>query len=236
MNFTQVLEYQKKDGELFQIERELNQSESKKTYQDMIRVVKRAQDKSTALEYKANELIKDYEKLKKAYEDNISQYEKFISKNLEELSDKDLDMIISATNSILDNLNILEKKLFQEAESLNTTLNEFNETKKIYGKARAKYIENKKIYESELSKKAPQIEQIKKELAVLEKGIEPKLFAKYKQLRSDKIHPAFVNLMDKACGWCRMERSAAEIDKLKANGYMECDNCHRIIFVRNENN
>ena len=30
MDFTKILEYQKKDGELFKIERELNQNESKK--------------------------------------------------------------------------------------------------------------------------------------------------------------------------------------------------------------
>ncbi len=161
----------------------------------------------------------------------MAQYEKFISKNLGEVSEKDLDTIISASSSILNNLNILEKKLFSEAEILNNTLNEFNLAKKTYGTAKAKYVENKKAYDDELDKYNPQIEQIKKELTKLEKSVDSKLLSKYKQLRADKIYPVFVILKDKACGWCRMERSAAEIDKLKAQGYMECENCHRIMIA-----
>ena len=147
------------------------------------------------------------------------------------MSNKDLDTVIEAANSIINNLNILEKRLFTQAESLNATLNEFNSTKKNYGSARAKYAENKKIYEEELGKKSPQIDQIKKDLSKLEKDIEPKLITRYKQLRADRIYPVFVRLIDKSCGGCRMERSAAELDKLKNQGYLECENCHRIIIT-----
>ncbi|MDD4110307.1 MAG: hypothetical protein PHS54_02010 [Clostridia bacterium] len=231
MNFTKILEYQKKDGELFTIERELNQNQGKKVSQEMFALIKKAKEKSKALEIKAGEIVKDYECIKKAYDENVAQLEKFVSKNLEEVSDKDLDTIINATSSITNNLNILEKRLFAEAESLNSTLNEFNSTKKTYGNARAKFEENKKIYEDELNIKNPQIEQIKKDLVELEKGIEPKMLSKYKQLRADRLYPVYVRLMDKSCGGCRMERSAAELDKLKAQGYLECENCHRIIII-----
>lgn len=231
MDFTKILEYQKKDGELFKIERELNQNESKKIFQEMFKLIKKAQDRSQSLEAKAGIVLKDYESIKKAYNENIAQLEKFVSKNLEEMSNKDLDTVIEAANSIINNLNILEKRLFTQAESLNATLNEFNSTKKNYGSARAKYAENKKIYEEELGKKSPQIDQIKKDLSKLEKDIEPKLITRYKQLRADRIYPVFVRLIDKSCGGCRMERSAAELDKLKNQGYLECENCHRIIIT-----
>ncbi len=230
MDFSKILAYQKKDGELFRIEKELNQSQSKKTYNEMINIVKKAQEKSSILESRAEGLEKDYQSIKNAYDNNIEQMSKFISKDLDKVSEKDLESIINVTNSILNNLNILEKRLFSEAENLNVTLNEFENAKKTYGGARAKYSENRKIYEEELKVRTPQIEAIKAELASLEKDIEPKLLAKYKQLRSDRIHPAFVSLSDKSCGGCRMQLSAAEVEKVKANGYMECDNCHRIIF------
>jgi predicted nucleic acid-binding Zn-ribbon protein len=232
MDFSKILEYQNKDGDLFRIEFELNQNENKKTYQEMIGMVKKAQDKSALLENRAGELLKDFESLKKVYGENVSQVEKFISKNLAELSEKDLDTIINATNSITNNLNILEKKLFSEAENLNLTLNDFNSTKKIYGNARAKYLESKNKYDEEVKVKNPQIERIKSELVKLEKDIDPKLLTKYKHLRGDRIYPVFVRLMDnRSCGGCGMERSAAEIDRLKSQGYMECDNCHRVIFI-----
>ncbi len=230
MDFKNIIEYQKKDGELIKIERELSSNPSRKVSSEMISVVKSAQEKSAVLENNAGILEKDFHSVKKAYDETISQVEKFISKDLESLSQKDLESIISATNGILNNLNVLEKKLFAEAERLNITLNEFEAAKKQYGIARAKYNEHKKIYDEVLKSKEPEIKKIKMELLELEKGIEPKLLTKYKQLRQDKLFPVFVKLDDKSCGGCRMELSAAEIEKVKNNGYLECDNCRRIII------
>lgn len=230
MDFSNILEYQKKDGELIKIERELSSNPSRKIFSEMVAIVKKAQEKSGALEQRAGTLAKDYEALKKTYDENIAQVEKFVSKNLENCSEKELENILSASNSIINNLNILEKKLFSEAENLNITLNEFENAKKQYGSARAKYNEHKQAYDNLLKSKEPEITKIKSDLSKLEGGIEPKLLNKYKQLRSDKLYPAFVRLIDKSCGGCRMELSAAEIEKVKNNGYMECDNCHRIIY------
>ena len=230
MDFKNILEYQRKDSELIKIERELNSNPSKKISNDMIAVVKAAQEKSAQLEKKAEIMLKDFENLKKSYESNMAQVQKFISKNIESVSAKDLENIVSASNTIINNFNVLEKKLFAEAENFNIALNEFEKAKKQYGVARAKYNENKQIYDSLLKQKEPEINQIKKDLLELEKNIDGKILAKYKQLRADKIFPVFVKLFDKSCGGCRMELSAAEVEKVKAQGYMECDNCHRIIY------
>lgn len=234
MNFTKILEYQKKDGELFRLERGLDLNESKKIYQEMLKIIKKAQDNSSTLENKAGNILKDYEVIKGTYEENIVQFEKFVSKNLEDLSDKDIENIINTANSIINNLNILEKRLFLIAEVLNSTLNDFNQTKRTYGNAREKYIENKKKYDNEFIKKSPEIDKIKKELQSLEKDVDLKLLTRYKQLRGDKIYPVFVKLIDRSCGGCRMERSEAEIDKIKNQGYMECENCHRIMIINQE--
>lgn len=230
MDFKNILEYQKKDGELIRIERELMSHPSKKVSSEMIAVVKSAQEKSAKLENRAGVLAKDFEALKKAYDENVKQIEKFVSKDLETVSEKDLESITVATNAIINNLNVLEKKLFAEAENLNIALNEFEAAKKQYGTARAKYNEHKQIYDSFSKTKEPDILRVKAELKKLEPGIEPKLLAKYTQLRSDRLFPVFVRLIEKSCGGCRMELSAAEVEKVKTNGYMECDNCHRVII------
>lgn len=230
MDFNKIIEYQKKDEELIKIERDLNNNVNKKVFSEMIAVVKKAQEKSSHLENKAQALINEYNSLKKAYEDNLAQIEKFISKNLENLSQKDLENILNASSAITNNLNILEKKLFNEAENFNITLNEFEQAKKQYGYARAKYNDNKQKYEQFLKEKEPIIQEIKNQLRNLERGIDSKLINKYKQLRSDKLFPVFVGLNERSCGGCMMELSAAEIEKVKNIGYIECDNCHRIII------
>ena len=134
MDFKNVLEYQKKDGELIKIERELNSHQSRKISSEMISVVKKAQERSAQLGNHAGALSKDFEALQKAYNENVAQIEKFVSKDLEALSQKDLESISEACNAILNNMNILEKKLFSAAENLNITLNEFEKTKKQYKK------------------------------------------------------------------------------------------------------
>ena len=107
MDFKNILEYQRKDSELIKIERELNSNPSKKISNDMIAVVKAAQEKSAQLEKKAEIMLKDFENLKKSYESNMAQVQKFISKNIESVSAKDLENIVSASNTIINNFNVL---------------------------------------------------------------------------------------------------------------------------------
>ena len=78
MDFKNVLEYQKKDGELIKIERELNSHQSRKISSEMISVVKKAQERSAQLENHAGALSKDFEALQKAYNENVAQIEKFV--------------------------------------------------------------------------------------------------------------------------------------------------------------
>lgn len=65
MDISKIIEYQKKDAELFKIENQLAKSEFKKNYQDMIAVVKKAQEKSSQLENQAGLLLKDFNLLNK---------------------------------------------------------------------------------------------------------------------------------------------------------------------------
>ena len=234
MNIKKILEYQAKDSELNKLERSLARSESKKVYQDMIDIVKKAQEKSANLEQQAGLIASEIEKLKKTYLDNSNNVSKIISKNFAELSGEEIDKIAEMVKAINNNLAILEKKMMSEAEKLNITLNEFEKTKKVYGSAKSKYIENKKVYDELVKDVSPKMEKIKEELVLMEKDIEPKILAKYKQHRQDKLFPIFTPLSHKSCSACMIELSAVEVDKIKTQGFLECENCHRIIY-NNEN-
>ncbi len=230
MDISKIIEYQKKDAELFKIENQLAKSEFKKNYQDMIAVVKKAQEKSSQLENQAGLLLKDFNLLNKTYNENNANVEKLANKDLSKLSETEFETLTKNVNALVNNLNILEKKILQIAEKLNISLNEFDAAKKNYGSAKAKYTENKKKYDELAASKQPEIEKIKGELATMEKSIDPKLMAKYKQHRQDKLFPVFAPLSGRSCGVCMLELSSVEVDKVKSQGYLECDNCHRIIY------
>lgn len=232
MDIAKILEYQNKDTELYKIENEIAKSEYKKNYQEMISVVKKAQEKSSALEAQAGEILKELETLKKNFKETSASLEKLTSKSNADLALAEIETVFDAIENVESNLNVLEKKILQTAEKLNIALNEFEYAKKNYGAAKAKYAENKTKYDNLVASKQAEIENIKKTLAELEKNLDPKMFAKYKQLRQDKIFPVFAPLQDKSCGICMLELSSAQVDKVKAQGYLECDNCHRIIYIK----
>ena len=232
MDIAKILEYQNKDTELYKIDNQIAKSEFKKNYQEMISVVKKAQEKSSALEAQAGEILKELETLKKNFKETSASLEKLTIKANGELNLAEIESVFAAMENIENNLNVLEKKILQTAEKLNIALNEFEYAKKNYGAAKAKYAENKTKYDNLVASKQAEIENIKKTLAELEKNLDPKMFAKYKQLRQDKIFPVFAPLQDKSCGICMLELSSAQVDKVKAQGYLECDNCHRIIYIK----
>ena len=230
MDISKIIEYQKKDSELYKIENQLAKSEFKKNYQDMVAIVKKAQEKSSNLEHQAGIILKEFNNLNKTFNENNANVAKLSNKDLTKLTEAEYETLTKTINALINNLNILEKKILQIAEKLNVSLNEFDITKKNYGAAKAKYADNKKKYDDLVASKQPEIEKIKSELEGMEKSIDPKLLAKYKQHRQDKIFPVFAPLSNRSCGVCMLELSSVEVDKVKSQGYLECDNCHRIIY------
>lgn len=236
MDIKKILEYQKKDAELNKLEKELVKSECKKIYQEMVAIVKQAQDKSASLEAQAGTIKDEIERLNKQYKENSNNVVKVSGKDFASMKEEEIENLISMMEALENNLSILEKKMLAEAEKLNITLTEFEKTKKVYGNAKAKYIDNKKQYDELVKVKEPEMEKIKQELVKMEKDIDPKVLAKYKQHRQDKLFPIFTPLADKSCSFCMLELSAVEVDKIKSQGYLECDNCHRIIYNSENNN
>ena len=80
-----------------------------------------------------------------------------------------------------------------------------------------------------------QIAEIEAGLSGIEKEIPTALFEKYNKKKQDKIFPVFVPEMNNSCGGCMMELPSAQIEKLAKEGFLECENCRRIIFKPQQN-
>ena len=61
MDFSKILEYQKVDGDLYALETKLARSENKKKCIALSNLAKDAQAKSSSLEDKANDILKEFE-------------------------------------------------------------------------------------------------------------------------------------------------------------------------------
>lgn len=231
VSLNKILEYQKKDSEIVKLERELNSNENKKIYSQMIGVVKDAQSQSAMLENEAGKLYESYEKLKNTYSENLKSANALGNKKLENMTFEDLKSLEDVAGTIVNNLTILEKKILNEAERVRNVLQSFDATKKKYNLAKEKYNKHKALFEEESKALIAEIDKKNKDIKELEAGIDAGLLAKYKQKRLDRIYPVFVPCMDKTCGGCRMELPSASISALKKDGILECEHCHRIIYI-----
>ena len=96
----------------------------------------------------------------------------------------------------------------------------------------ADYTESRKSFEALKQEKQPVIDGLRGKMATLEEKLDKDLLQKYSNLRRDKTLPPLVSLLDKSCAGCRMEMSMATISVLKQKGTVECEFCHRIIYVK----
>ena len=230
MEIKNVLEYQKIDAKLFQIERELNQSVNKKKCSELSAVAKESQIKSAKLEQEASQIAKDIENLFAVADQNKLKIRQILDQNLEKMTPQQIENSLALKDKLVQNLAIIDKKATKLAESANAVLAEFNKTKTIYKSAGEKYKEFKDAYDKQVSEAAPKIEALKSELKKIEKQIDTKLLEDYNKRRADKIFPVFVPLNNKSCGGCHMEVPASSISKLERDGVLTCENCRRIIY------
>ena len=96
MDIKKILEYQDKDKKVINLERKLSSSEDLKIYQSMLNVAKDAQARSANLDKNAEDVINEYNSLKKAFEDNqniLDNLEKRDLKNLDEKAIQEINKI-----------------------------------------------------------------------------------------------------------------------------------------------
>lgn len=226
-----ILNYQKLDSQLNACERDLENDEAKKTVNNMIKYVKTSQNKLHSIESEAEEQFGAFEKLNQEYESCLKTINALIKKDTSKLDEAQVKELADTINQVNNQISILERRISAYADIVNNLLKNFEATKNNIMVGRQKYSKSKEVYDKKVAECSPKIEKIKKELTVLEKDIEKPIMAKYKQLKQDNIFPVFVPLSLSTCGGCRMEQSSAHIQKLKEKGYIECEQCHRILYI-----
>lgn len=233
MDLTKILEYQKIDGELFALEGKLNRSENKKKCLQLTNEAKNASSKSTILEERAGEALKELDEAKKLLAQNTKLSGALVKKDLDKETPEEIDTDLTYKDKILSNLNFLDRKITKIAENINAILAEYNETVKAYNIAKNKYKGYKEAYDKEVAEIEPQMKAIEKKLQDFKGTIDPSLLEKYNNLRKDKMFPVFVPLLPgNACGHCRMEVSASAVAKLDREGLLSCEHCRCLIYKK----
>ena len=228
----EMLEYQKKDGQLVKIEKEISESKAKKVVNQMVGIVKDAQQKLMQTEKNATILIKNYDSLNKSFINQQKITLKYLKLKAENEQD---DAIVEYEKSIKDattNLLLIQKNIAKLSKNITDTLKQFEQYKTDVIDAKKKHAQGMAAYNKLVESHEKEIEDLKKELVKLENKVDPKLLAKYKKMREDKKFPIFVPLLNSSCGGCSMGLAVSQVNKLEEKGMLECENCHRIIYKK----
>ena len=224
-----LIDYQKKDRELYEIESAFRNSDEVKKYGV-------AMNKLNALIAKIESLGKDASEVMKAIEARYAAAEKEIEANgklnnnfdkFSELDDVTLEEQI--LNDLSDKIEEAEKEISRQKRRLEETsleMKALNDSLEQGTKVFAALSQKRKVMKANLQNDA---RPVMAELKQLEKAVAPEALAIYLAVRKKSGLPAVVELMNGSCTGCGMDISI-ETKDLKSGEATECPNCGRIVY------
>ena len=235
MNIEKILEYQNLDTQIKKLEEALENNADQKAMNSLKKVVQETKNISASLEKEAEKTIAEFNKMQKNYNDAKGALERLEKSQENDYTEKQCAECVKQLNNIATFLANLEKVMRQTAEKVNSILVDYETAKDNYNSAKQKHASHKQNLEKLKEKVDPELKSLQANLAKLESGLDAKFLTKYKTKRQDKIFPVVVQLRGNACGGCGMELPSAQIEKLKKDGFLECENerCHRMIYFKN---
>lgn len=228
----EILLYQQKDAALVKLNKELENSREKREVNSLVEQVKQAQNKLVLLETEAGSLIDEFEKLKASY---AKRTEKLNNLKKEDLTAKTVDELREKETQIkseIGNLLALGKDIKNLSIKINQIVANFDKTKNQGVECKNKYKTSLTKFNDLEAKDNAERAKILAEMEELKKQVNPKIMARYRELRDDHKFPIMVPLTNNCCAICSTPLANARLDILNKDGIVECENCHRIIYQK----
>ncbi len=227
----ELYNYQEKDIELKKLEKKITNSEFMKKINSSKDLARKNQARMIEINEESKKVLDEIEKINSVKIKGLNLVEKYVQSDINSLNEQSVLEVVNKIKPIDKNLEELISRLTRLEIKMKTLMKDFNEckkqiisSKKIHDENKAKLIELEKEF-------AGEIERAKKELLAQEKKVDPELIMKYKNAKREGIFPVLVKLDGKNCGYCRVEQAIHKVEKLKLNGFTECEQCHRIIIL-----
>ena len=231
MSLKAMLHYQEIDAKLYKLERELAGCEERKEYVKVKKFLETAPEKLDSLEVKATALKAEAAEIANKYaqmEETLKDFE-----NLDELVQGGADIAFykKKAQSIVEQLKKMKADLNTLTTNIKATDAEYQKLKKQVIAAQKQYADVSEKYKAVKASREAERKEIETELIGLGLLRAPtQLMEIYQTKRKERIFPVVGELTGNRCPYCSMEPPLAARNKLTGGGYIECDNCHRIIF------
>lgn len=225
-----LLKYQQEDSKLLNIEREAANSDERKNYTQAKNFLTKAPEKLLSLDAKARELTALLGELNKKYaeiSETLSDFD-----NIDEMIDGGADVSFYKKNvlQITERLRSIKAEVAALSKSIKDADEEYQSMKKKTISVQKQYAEYSEVYKKYKESKMEEMNAVKKELAKLEKDIDPEVMHKYQIKRSERIFPILCAVKDGRCSKCGTELTLIGKEKIAGGSVTECDNCHRFLY------
>ena len=226
-----LIEYQNQDAKLKEIENVLLNSEERKKRNTAKKYILGVEENVNKLDDKALEL--------KGAFDAISQKQKQLTEQQSELSqalstvndEKEATFLIKKVEELIVKMKSLSVEADKISKELTAVVAEYEKIKKTTKAAQAQYKEYNDKYKELESTHQAEKESVEKALGELNKKVDKSLMERYLKKRADKIYPIVYEVKGNACGYCRMELSMSDMNKLKNGEVVDCEQCGRLIYL-----
>ena len=229
---SQLLLYQEKDSELLKLEQEVSASDERKKFMQTQSFMKKASEKLDQLDAKSNGLLTRLETLEKNYNEIAETLKDF--EHLDELVEGGADVSFYQRNAgkIAEKLKALKAEINALIAAAKETTEEFQALKKKVIATQKQIPEIDAAYKAYKKSKQAAMDKISSALEALASSIDEGLLRKYKGKRSERIFPIICAIKNDRCSKCGSELSIADKDKTADGSIVECENCHRLLYLK----
>lgn len=228
--YEEILEYQKKEKELIDIERELGQSEERKRISRARNFLTEVDKNISDMDLRAATLNNTFSKLNdkmKSLESELNEYKNLLGKSKGE---DEINYYIKKVTKLDEDLSVATSEASQIISDVKDLLIAFDDYKKKVKSAKDEYEEYKVKYDALKETRKGEIDKIQGELKSISKKVPKEIMESYRKVRDRKIFPAIVPANGNSCGGCRMEISMNKMSQLTTKGIIECEECGRLIY------
>ncbi|MBC8530925.1 zinc ribbon domain-containing protein [Gehongia tenuis] len=232
-NLDMLLEYQNLDLQLDQLEKKLRQDP---TRLKLLKVRNFFNEKQKQLQ-NMDQSAEQQQKLFLTLQKEIKLATEQLLDLKEEQQDEELDLhglqdLRKRTESLLDVLVKREKELKSIVDAWSTVESRLRRMNAQIVAAKRDYAELKKEYDDIFKNYQKQMAPYQAKKKDMEGDLDPELLKRYKRIRSARPNPV-APIVNNQCSGCNMELPSAMLMMMReAPRPMECENCGRILFLK----
>ena len=232
--YERLWQYQQVDMELDQYEKEMRGNSNRKEllkHRDFLleqqNVLKKIETDVEVMSDRMEALADEIKRLSGSVAEATANFENNRPDNLEDVKKQ-----MASIQKLIATITRYESELAKMRKDSEARDRQQREVRVRAAKARAEFDRIKVIYDEEYKVAAVKLDELKKKVAREAEGIDPGLLEKYKAIKRHAA-PPITRLHDDRCGGCNMQLSAADKDKVRSGvPYVECENCGRIILIK----